>query len=313
MIARSEKVSDWSHGWDETPYPLKKSVVKQIEAKLHDFLSVRRVEPTYIERIHGAPSWMIRVEGVIHNDTFHVFEVEDRPAGIGMLKKYVNPEGLRLHFQEWRDVCVVDSGSRNGIDDHHWGARIVSLDEARTNRSLVLVRARPEEEVFHALVDQAVAPVAYEGDKRYGERLGWWYRVSKTSENLPLILALAKGSAVVIKPFVGTRARGVYVYVPEHLQAGLGVSGCHDIRSFKTVEKQIKTPQGCFIQPFVLPMRFSWRPKEEGGIVRVYFRYSIKEGVYKLLEGCPGFWNTRPNNLVIHGTQDACFGPLTVE
>lgn len=177
-------MSDWSHGWDKTPYLLKKGVVKQIEARLHDFLSVRRVEPTYIERMHGAPSWMIRVEGVVHDDTFHVFEVEDRPAGIGMLKKYVDPEGLRLHFQEWKDVVVVDSGSRNGIDDHHWGARIVSLDEARISRSLVLVRARPEEERFHSLVDQAVAPVAYEGDKRYGERLGWWYRVSRTSENL---------------------------------------------------------------------------------------------------------------------------------
>lgn len=304
---------DWSHGWDPTPYRLTKSVAGQIESKLRDFLSVRRVESTYIERMHNAPSWMVRVEGVIHDNVFHVFEVEDRPAGIGMLKKYVDPEGLRLHFEEWRDVVVVDSGSRNGIDDQHWGARLVSLDEAKTSRALVLVRARPEEEQFHLLVDQAVAPVVLEGDKLYGEKLRWWYRVSKTSDDLPLILALIEGSSVVVKPFVGTRARGVHVYVPEDLRSLLGLHGCSDVRSFNTIKKQVNTPQGCFIQPFMLPMKFGWRPEEEWGIVRVYFRYSIKEKKYKLLEGCPGFWNTRPNSLVIHGTQDAFFGPLELE
>lgn len=306
-------MSEWQHGWDKTPYRLTKGVVGQITKCLHDFLSVRLVESTYVERFYRAPSWMIRVEGVVHDDKFYVFEVEDRPAGIGMLKKHVNPEGLHLHLEEWKDVLVVDSGSRNGIDDHLWGARVVSLEEAKTSRSLVLVRARPEEERFHLLVDQAVAPVVHEGNKRYGEKLGWWYRVSKTSENLPLIMALVKNSAVVIKPFVGTRARGVYIYVAGHLRQVLGIQECVDTRSFETVQKQIKTPQGCFIQPFVLPMKFDWRPENEWGIVRVYFRYSIKERRYVLLEGCPGFWNTRPNNLVIHGTQDAFFGPLDVE
>ena len=306
-------MTEWTHGWDKKPFRLARSVISQIEARLREFLSVRVVESTYIERMHGAPSWMMRVEGVVHNGTFHVFEVEDRPAGIGMLKKYVDPEGLRRHFKEWHDVVVVDSGSRNGIDDQHWGARIVSFEEAKTSRSLVLVRARPEEGQFHSLVDQAIAPVVFEGDKRYGEKLGWWYRVSRTSENLSLILALIKGSAVVVKPFVGTRARGVHVYMTEHLRRAFGLSGCLDLRSFDTIQKQIKTPQGCFIQPFVLPMKFDWRPEEEWGIIRVYFRYSIKERRYVLLEECPGFWNTRPNNLVIHGTPDAFFGPLEVE
>lgn len=306
-------MSDWTHGWDNTPYVLTHSIVTQVRNCLDAFLSVRQVESTFIERMYRAPSWMIRVEGVVHEGQFHVFEVEDRPAGIGMLKKYANPHGLELHFREWPHVVVVDSGARNGIDDQHWGAHITTLEQAMVARSLVLVRARPEEQQFHCLAENAVAPVVHEGNKQYGQRLGWWYRVSKTSENFALIAELIRNTAVVVKPLVGTRARGVNVYVPEHLKRLMGVEHCADIRSFGTIQKQLKTPHGCFIQTFKFPMKFSWRPEHEWGIIRIYFRYSIAERRYVLLEGCPGFWNTRPNSLVIHGTPDSFFGPLKLE
>lgn len=304
----------WTHKWDKTPFRLPMSVYLQAEKALKGFLAVRTIERTWIERMYGVPSWMLRVEGVLRPDgTFCPFEVEDRPAGIGMLKKYMDPEGLKLHFEEWPDVSVVRSDSRNGIDDPSWGAPVISLEEALARGNLVLVRAPPEEERFHLLMNQSVSTIALEGDKSYGRQMGWWIEVSRSTASLKDILLLARAQALVSKPFIGTRTRGVHVYIPSHLVDLYQLQNFHDVGGWDTLKKQVMGRQGCFLQPFVLPMQFSWRPKNERGIIRIYFRYSKKLRKYVLLEGCPGFWNTRPQHVIIHGTPDSCFGPLEVE
>lgn len=266
-------------------------------------------ENTWVQREYGVPSLIVRLDATSHNGKLGVYEVEERPAGIG-ITTLLNPE-FKEHLEAmkkvWPDIGAVISPDprRRGSDDHLWTDVI---DPNEDPNKLVLVRAEPEETDFHHLVDRSISSVQEKGNKSYGEEIGLWKSVH-TPDDLPW------NNGFVIKPKQGSKTRDVFIWLPkdmaqEYKTAGKGAApGAYSRSRIEKVVTEAGQNGGLYCQEFFPPMESGQGPEAPWMIYRVFFGYNP---VNKGWEYMGGAWNARPN-LKIHGASDAISGPVTVE
>ena len=245
-------------------------------------------EQTWVVRQYAIPSLIIRLDCVIKDGKLVIYEIEDRPAGIGVsiLASSVFAEKFKELKRLWPKFEAVISPRRNGSDDEVW----LSIAKGPVNGSLVLVRAEPDEKEFHYLGPKSISTIITEGDKSYGVPLGLWTEVSSADE-----LSWEKG--FVLKPLRGSKCKNVELWSPGKKGGGISTKS----RIIRVLEEQGKM----FLQDFVAPMDC---PNLQGFsmIYRFCFGFHPIKNAYVPLGG---LWAARPNQK-IHGAGDTIFGPL---
>ncbi|MFZ2125734.1 MAG: hypothetical protein WA087_04370 [Candidatus Saccharimonadales bacterium] len=245
-------------------------------------------ERSWIQNEFGIPSFIVRVEGVPVGDRFHFFEIEERPAGVGITAMHSQPfaENLGKLTKIWPAFKVLVSDARQGAGDDYLWREIVTPEKVQDS-DLLIIRAEPEETEFHRFMNRSVSSLVEKGNKIYGEKFGWWKTVSDESE-------LPWGSPFVIKPCQGSKARGLEIWDPIKKRQGCSTKS----RIIRTLSKAGKM----YCQPLADPIA------HEDGMMfyRIFYGFDPCFGEWVCLGGC---YNVRPN-LRIHGASDAFFGAL---
>jgi hypothetical protein len=253
----------------------------------------------------GAPSALIRFDYVLGPDGLpRVFEVEDRPAGLG-LNSVVCPgfaERLRRRMDGIREAVgrpveiFVTEPRRETCDDSLLPeAAPGAFDAVRVGGTpgpdaALLVRCALGEEGLAHLESRSISTVSREGDKSYGVALGLWREVSGEE-------SLDYDVPFVLKPAQGCGSRGVTLYHPDRRGAGF------DKR--QRVARAVLAGQARYVQPFYEPEA---SPDGDGlkMIRRVLYAWDPSARRYEPLGGS---WNARPN-VKIHGASDTVTGPV---
>jgi len=266
-------------------------------------------EDTWVRNELGVPSLLVRMDLTIHDNKLRVFEVEERPAGIGATS-LINPE-FREHLlrlkKEWPEIGVVISSDprRRGSDDHLWTEVV---DPNKDLNKLLLIRAEPDEVDFHHLESRSISSLKRKGDKSYGEKLGLW-RLVLSPDELPW------DTAFVVKPKQGSKTRGMGIWVPRQKYDRLQMAGKKTIPGTHTRTKierlvaEASQKGGLYCQEFYPPMESGLGTVAPWMIDRVFFGFNPSTGKWECMGG---LWNARPT-LIIHGADDAIFGPVTTK
>lgn len=253
---------------------------------LHQWSKFFPQEDTWVRNNLGVPSIIVRLDCVADCGILKLYEVEERPGGVG-LAQILNPS-FAVHLNEvrstWPDFSVVVSGARHSVDDHLWATIAESQPEG-----LVLVRAEPNEHEFHGFEQRSVSSLREKGNKAYGVDMLLWTEVT-TESYLPW------ESGFALKPKQGSKARGIEIWDP------CKRSGC----STKTrIERTLERYGSMYCQKLIQPMQTD-NVEYPYLIFRVFYGWDIVVGRWRCLGGV---WNARAN-LRVHGATDTLFGPL---
>lgn len=298
MIVRSGgdirvmRVGQWPVNCCESPRVFPAEASKQALALLGKWQKVFAKEQTWVQSQVGIPSLIVRLDCIVRDGQLVVYEVEERPAGVG-ISSVVNPE-FGKRFVElastWQPFSVVVSPLRRATDDSLWQSQ---LPWGNHESGLVLVRAEPEEQQFHLHEPNSVSSLKRKGDKGYGEVLGLWRKVEFPDE-------LDWEKSFVLKPLQGSKLKDLEIWDPKRRPGS---------SRREVVEKTLaSSPNGMFCQKLFPPME-SGMPRFPWMIFRVFFGYDPLRREWKALGGN---WNAR-HNLRIHGATDAIFGPAVIE
>ena len=285
------QINQWQVNYSRKPVIFPALAVRQGLEFLKSWEQSFPREDTWARNQFNIPSLFVRFDCIVRDGQLIVYEIEERPAGLGLTSR-VNGEfavELKAMAKLWPEFRVEISPLRSGTDDHLW---LHLLPKSAAGSDLVLVRAEPEETEFHHLEAASVSSLKSKGDKGYGVKMGFWSRVA-TAEELPW------DSCFVLKPLQGSKLKDLEIWDPEW-RPGSSVRA-------KIIEAMSKN-SGMFLQHLHPPMdtgikQFPWM------IFRVFFGYDPGSREWRCLGGN---WNAR-HNLRIHGALDAIFGPAVVE
>ncbi|MCL5004034.1 MAG: hypothetical protein M1352_02060 [Patescibacteria group bacterium] len=252
-------------------------------------------EATWARTQLGIPSLIVRLDMAPNGHRLNLYEIEERPAGIGISYRH-NPQFKRLLEEvrkSWPKVSVIASPQRHSIDDHLW-TRVLKL--GRHGDELVLIRAEPDESEFHGLESYSVSSLKEKGNKSYGLNMKLWQLVAAGDE-------LPWDEAFVLKPVQGSKCRDIEFWIPK----GHPLYGTRGSSTRTAVGKTLSRCGQMYLQPFVEPVNLNGDGKMKM-IYRVFFGFDLRRTQWKCLGG---MWNARPN-LRIHGASDSLFGSVTI-
>lgn len=249
-------------------------------------------EDTWVQNYIKIPSLLVRFD-CIGGENGGIYEIEERPSGVGVSCEVsrVFKDNLSRVSLTWPEYQVAVSNLRVTCDDYLWGRKTITLAEAETSNSLLLVRAEPEEiGTLTTLESRSVSSMGRKGDKSYGIELGLWKQVSSKDE-------LPWTDGFVLKPLQGSKCRGVEIWTPQKRVPGISTKS--------RIEKVLKQNESMYCQPFIHPLN-SGIKEFPNMIYRVFFGYNIGRKGWECLGG---LWMARPN-LKIHGATDSLIGPI---
>ncbi len=265
-------------------------------------------EDNLAQRVASVPSLLVRLD-CVWKGALHVYEIEERPSGIGatMIISPVFGERFSLIKKRWTeegilsDVVVVKDSqdpTRMWYDDPLW-TRVFGLPEAedalRNDRFLaVLVRADPKTAEFHRLEPRSISSIAMEGMKNYGVPLGLWKKVSHED-------ALPWDRGFALKPLQGARCRNLVIWSPEKRLQGVSTR--------TKIMETVRRLGEMYLQEYIEPMPCAHPEIGEFMIFRIFFGWDPRHGFVPL----GGAWNARAGRQIkLHGASDACFGALAL-
>jgi len=283
----------------EFPSRIRKDCIQLLSSWVSTWNEQFPNEQTWIRNVAGVPSLIVRIDCTITNGDLYVYEIEERPAGIGMTVCMNSDFADRLCLirKTWPEFKVIVSEKRTWEDDSLW-THLTDIDTIHTNSDLVLVRAEPGEQEFHGLTRRSVSSVSTKGNKAYGLNLNLWKKIKNQDE-----LSFEKPFA--LKTLQGSKTRGVFIYTPEKLP------GSETKTKMLRVYEQNK--DGMYKQDYMPPMKSGLGSFEETNypymIYRTYFGYNLASASWECLGG---LWNAR-KSVKVHGASDSLFGPLVPE
>lgn len=247
-------------------------------------------ENTWVQQQLGIPSLIVRLDATRSNGTLQLYEVEERPAGIGAT--YVLNDDFRARFdqvrQSWPKIQIAVSPSRKPNDDHLWA----ELKTPETATELVLARVEPEETQYQFLNPRSISSINKKGDKSYGVTMGLWQQVQDPE-------ALNWETAFAIKPMQGSKTKDVHIWHPDKKIPGRATRT-------KIIDTLAHHPQGMYVQEYYPPMAININGQDLMAIMRIYLAFDLHSHQWVSLGG---LWNAR-SNVKIHGSQDSIFGPI---
>lgn len=264
---------------------------------LKNWIKVFPAENSWVNREVGVPSLIVRLD-CVNNDHLKVFEVEERPAGIGISSRISESFAMKLKEirKTWPEFKSLVSKKRMTHDDDLW-LESKTFEEASSNDDLLLIRAEPEEEIYHQFQNRSVSTLINKGDKSYGLKMNLWKEVG--TENF---FQLPWEQGFCLKPQQSSKCRGVEIFHPVNgkMKNNTKIRGA----STKTRIQKILTQYGkMYLQPLIEPDNCPFLIGNKI-VLRVFFGYNIEKAEYQFLGGV---WNSRPN-LKIHGASDTIMG-----
>lgn len=280
-------------------------------ATLAGFLPVWRAlfpwQNNLAERYFGVPSTVIRFDYVMRDGKPQVYEIEERPAGLGV-SSILNPGFLTRLLPYVREQekevnapwAIFVSSLRDGSSDDDVFAKAANIpiyrgpvSEQQLASHAWYVRAkRHERDVAAQFTLRSLSSIAHEGDKSYGVGLGFWGKINSSfvpDFSVPF----------AVKPASGSRFEEVLLFNPSK-KDGAGFA------TKTKILEAIRSGRVQFMQPFHPPEEASHLGDEYRLIRRAYFVWSPKEKRYVSLGG---LWMATPTSRV-HGTRDAVSGVL---
>jgi hypothetical protein len=274
-----------------------KSTTADMIKTIHEWSKIFPKEETYPQNTWGVPTMLVRFDGVLEGDKFRSYELENTPGGAGYAS-IVSPifkKNLDRMRSIWPPVAFVDGWAPNKYQDEHLWLPEITLEQA--SKCDVLLSARVDTRIgqnhFLGLFSRRlVSPLLHRHDKSYGEKLGWWRKIS-SPEEIPWEESFA------IKPVSSYHAKDVYVW-------GRGLKA-----SRGQVMTAMKKHGSMYLQPFISPMDMTIGGKIYSVMLRPYFGFDPRSGNWEPLGG---MWVGRPpSNARLHWASDALSGPLIVE
>ena len=291
MEIAPQRIADWSSlGTSETrKFP--EECVEQGIKILNDWSNFFPHEDTWVRKELGIPSVLVRFDCVHNKNGLFVYEIEDKPMGVGIVLGFLKNEEFAKRLESvqktWPDFKIVISPKRTRRgDDYLWRPIIAPHEWAG---EYVLTRAEPQEDDFHQFETHAISPIKREGDKSYGIHLGWWREVSSPCE-------IDWDKPFVLKPLQGTRMKDIEIFHP-------GKRGKEGFSTRTRTERVLKANGTMYHQQYVPPLE-SGIEKYRHMIFRVYFGFDATKHQWKYLTGA---WNAR-SCVRIHGASDTLFG-----
>jgi hypothetical protein len=264
---------------------------------------------------YGIPSPVVRVDLAPQEEmgtpvSRLVYEIEARPAGLGILLAYGDAD-----LPSWNACLSHCAGFAVGTDSPIKDDVLAAEALGKPHRVMDLTKERPETKgwwVRSAVADErleacSLVPVREDGDKRHLVSMGLAVPADPAKIDWE--------EPFVVKPVQGTWCRDVLVFMPPRLRRQLQAFLPKDQRTsvddgFDTrgkIEKKIA--QAPFLaQPFHAPERVELDGRWGWRIWRLYFGWHADNGhsAYRFLGG---IWTWRPN-IKVHGARDAILGFL---
>lgn len=285
-------------------------VPKEIVHKLEVFLTTEWL-PTALEVVEK-PWWSVRelniISPIIRVDMAptneqeikeKIYEVEHRPAGLGMYLSLVPEKKSQWRKAVW--CCKGFVNYKTEIQDDPLAALLLGLPyynyekEGKSidfNREPYWIRTSLREGEFIEKFEKiSLVPLSSDGNKSDLVKLGLARPVRVEEINWE--------EGFVVKPLVGTRMKGVEIYLPPRLREKYGEKG---VSTRTRVMRRIELGVPYILQEFIPPFCEEINGVQGWTIWRLFFVWE-RDG-YRFGGGC---WNWKPE-LRVHGASNAIFG-----
>lgn len=308
MLITKTKVGPWEFNTSNQPLHMTSEETRILEIYLRNWQPCFPESGNLSELHFGVKSALVRFDYVVEHGLVHVYELEERPAGIGvtcmlrpdfllLLKKYLKEQEEALSA---RFALYISESRKNSSDDHIFseisGFPIFEgyVDETTLSQCAWYVRAfRHEHDVDTRFNARSLSTIRHEGNKSYGVPLGLWTEFGAGWEP-------DWSQAFVVKPKKGSRFEQVLLWHPDSKELGAGFA------TRTKVTTAIREGKVSFRQPYHAPEEISVGNGRFRRIRRAYFVWSPAEKRYMSLGG---MWMATPTARV-HGTKDSVSGVL---
>lgn len=293
------QLGQWSIRYIDAEVRLPQEINEQALNLLNTWQNVYPKEDTWVQRNYGVPSLLVRIDGTVVDGQLKAYEIEDRPQGAGLSLSLNSEFKSRLEKvrETWPRIVAVVSENRKGTDDH----LIYDVVHAPDPSDKILVRAEPWEADFHKYQSNSVSTVLTEGDKSYGESMGFWNRINFPEE-------VDWNKACVVKPLQGSKAKDVMVWIPDKMVYGQKVTNGVFTRTKIGNMILAKNGEGVYVQPFYPPIPLVLDDETQWMALRIFYGYNLQTRQWEALGGLS---NSR-KNMIIHGAQDTTFNPINI-
>ena len=293
MKLRKMRIGNWEFPVADETKILKRGLVEQGELLIKKWEKAFPEENTWTRQNLGVPSLIVRIDCVEQDGKLRIFEVEERPSGIGIasLLNWEFKERLTEVSGSWPDFKICLSKQRNGGGDHYLWREVIDISQAERSNDLLLLKSEPWEEEFWKLENRSVSSLKKKGDKSYGVKMGLW-REARAGEELDW------SRPFVLKPIQGSKCRDVVIWYPKR-KAFKGIATKTKITA--TLERHSRM----YSQPFIFPIK----ERDKWLMYRVFWGYDIDAKRWICLSGV---YLISPS-IKIHGTPETIIGALILE
>lgn len=271
-------------------------------------------QPTWVSEHFGLPTLLMRFDCVVRDGTVQVFELEERPEGLGLTALLHNEvahtrfmDRLREIVEEWQSECgpiiFLESPRRERPSDDVFIAERLGVSHIigapKPNGVLYYVRADRTDDEYFQYAHRSISTIADEGSKQYGVGMRLWGERPATIDDLPW------GTGFALKRSQCSRSDGTWIY--HHSHRGHGVPKTES-RAKRELGDNGLFGTYAFCQNWIEPETLEQLPASRL-MRRCFFGFSPVNMAWIPLGGC---WLARRKTVRMHGASDALCGPLTV-
>jgi len=296
-----KQIGPWSVSAATHLLTLSAGEIRQLESLASTWRKVFIAGGNYLETNHSAPSLVIRVDYTLQEGIVCPYEVEERPAGFGVLEALApEPYGEIKSAFTSLGVGILVSKKREalGSDDFYQSGIPVWREGEESKASLLYARVHRDEEAFFGLLGQSVSTIDREGCKAYGSVMNLWSPVPEYSLRDSLWWAKLFEKSFALKYKQGSRFDGVLIWTTEKKRGSVTKTKIHEA---------IERGEGAYIQPYHPHEEgYDFLPEGYGLFRRVYLVFDPKTQIYKTVGGV---YMAVPD-VRGHGTKSAITGAL---
>jgi len=291
------QVGEWIFPLSFDKIKMDKVFKKRAVDFLGDWSQAFSQENSWVDQNISVPSLIVRLD-CVNNGSLKVYEVEERPAGVGIsCHLSADFRGRLVSLQkDWPEFKSLISEKRRAHDDNLW-LESLNSEEALNCEDLLLVRSEPEEGFYHKFQERSVSTLLNKGDKSYGEKMGLWKKV--TPEDFS---QFPWEEGFCLKPLKSSKCRGVEIFHPANKKRK-NKNRTRGASTKTRIQKTLSHYKEMYLQPLIEPENCPFFLGNKMAL-RIFFGYNVKKSEYQFLGGV---WNSRPN-LKIHGSSDTIMG-----
>jgi hypothetical protein len=253
-------------------------------------------ENTFVQKNWHVPSALISVDISINSKGgYEIYDISDTPRCVG-ITNVINGQfkhNLNRIKKRWPIIAAVHDDGLEIPDDKLWINSVLSGSVEKD--ILVFPRNSKYSDRQPDFADRSLAPIAFRGDKSWGEKMKLWKLIQKGETN-----DLPWEDGFVIKPVQGENLENLEIFVPKYSIYKLN----HGTATEKKILDMIKE-RSVYLQKFIPPI---YRGHDEFAVIKLFYGYNPANKRYEALGGI----QIKRKNLRLHGANDASFNPVII-